>query len=63
MFKRKAPTPPEAPPPPNPADTANRIATARKRRLASGGTASTFLGGAGQASLPPPGPTLTGLQK
>ena len=63
-FKRKAPAVPEPITPPNPADTQNRIATARRRRLATGGAVSTFLGQAAGApgNLPPPGPTLTGVK-
>lgn len=33
----------------------------RQRRLATGGTRSSFLGGAMAPSLAAPGPTLTGL--
>lgn len=63
-FGRKE-TPAAAPTPepvaaPNPADTENRIANQRRRRLASGGVQSTFLGSLA-GILPTPTATLTGL--
>ena len=59
-FKQKAAPKPEDPgPAPNPADTANRVMSARRRRLAGGGTQSTFLSGAMSSNLP--APTKTGV--
>ena len=46
---------------PNPADDANRQRSAARKRLATGGTRSTFLGRAAQAALPPTAPTVTGV--
>lgn len=52
----------ETPKPVDPADTQNRIDDQRRRRLQSGGSASTFLGEA-VASVVATGapPTLTGV--
>lgn len=59
-FNRKSPPKPEDPgPAPNPADTQNRIMSARRRRLAGGGTQSTFLAGAMAPALA--APTKTGV--
>jgi hypothetical protein len=52
----------ETPRPVDPADTQNRIDDQRRRRLSSGGRASTFLAEAVQAaSTPAPPATLTGV--
>lgn len=59
-FKQKAaPAPVDPGPAPNPADTANRVMSARRRRLAGGGTQSTFLGGMMSPGLA--APTKTGV--
>lgn len=47
---------------PNPSDQSNQPPSERQRRLATGGTRSTFLGSMAQAAgLPAPAPTLTGV--
>lgn len=51
----------EAPPPIDPADTANRVDQVRQRRLRSGGRASTFLSSAAAESGTAAAPTLTGV--
>lgn len=60
MSFSRGPKPSPAPELPNPADAANQQQTSRRRRLASGGMRSTFLGSAMQASLPPP--SITGVK-
>lgn len=50
-----------APTIPNPADQTGRPLSERRRRMATGGTRSTFMGSAAMAALPAAGPTLTGV--
>jgi len=59
LRRQKVAAPPR---PVDPADTANRIDQVRKKRLATGGRASTFLSEAvATAATAAPAPTLTGV--
>ncbi len=51
---KKSAAPVDPGPAPNPADQQNRVMSARRRRLAMGGTQSTMLAGAMQPALPAP---------
>lgn len=50
-----------APAPVDPADTANRVANERDRRIRTGGRASTFLSQTVADAAQAPAPSLTGI--
>lgn len=62
-FATRPPKRDDAPAVPNPTDTQGSATSARRRRMASGGTQSTFMGSWASAALPSAGATLTGLPR